>query len=105
MVPLYFGSKQRRLFGIHEPAYAQVGPPRAVLLCHAWGSEYLNSYRSMRFVADQLVAAGFHVMRFDYYGSGDSGGETTEADLRAGGTTSSPQRRNCKRCPTRDPSS
>jgi len=81
MVPLYFGSKQRRLFGIYEPANAQVGPSRAVLLCHAWGTEYLNSYRAMRFVASQFVAAGIHTMRFDYYGAGDSGGETTDAEL------------------------
>lgn len=81
MIPLYFGSSERRLFGLYESAGAPSRNARAVLFCHAWGTEYINSYRAMRFAASRLVAAGFCTLRFDYYGSGDSEGESSEADL------------------------
>ena len=35
----------------------------------------------MRLLAKKLSAAGFDTLRFDYYGTGDSGGETTAAEL------------------------
>ena len=35
----------------------------------------------MRRLAVRLNAAGFDVLRFDYYGTGDSGGEISDADL------------------------
>src|SRR5271154_7362651 len=81
MLPLFFGSTQRRLFGVYEPAAQRGRVARAVLLCNSWGSEYVNAHRAMRFLARRLCAAGFDTFRFDYFGSGDSGGETTEAEL------------------------
>ena len=81
MTPFYFGSCERRLFGIYEPSQAKSRPSRAALLCHAWGGEHLVSYRAMRFLAGRLAASGFDVLRFDYFGAGDSGGETTDATL------------------------
>jgi alpha-beta hydrolase superfamily lysophospholipase len=35
----------------------------------------------MRQLANMLSAAGYHVLRFDYFGTGDSAGEPLEADL------------------------
>jgi pimeloyl-ACP methyl ester carboxylesterase len=35
----------------------------------------------MRQLAVKLSAAGFHTLRFDYFGTGDSAGEMTDADL------------------------
>jgi pimeloyl-ACP methyl ester carboxylesterase len=35
----------------------------------------------MRFLAGRLAASGLDVLRFDYFGAGDSGGETTDATL------------------------
>jgi pimeloyl-ACP methyl ester carboxylesterase len=35
----------------------------------------------MRQLAKMLSAAGYHVLRFDYFGTGDSAGEPLEADL------------------------
>jgi alpha-beta hydrolase superfamily lysophospholipase len=81
MLPFYFGSAERRLFGVYEPAQRRAEVARAVLLCNSWGSEYLNAHRSLRVLAQRLCAAGFDTLRFDYFGEGDSGGETTEADL------------------------
>jgi pimeloyl-ACP methyl ester carboxylesterase len=81
MLPLFFGSRRRRLFGIYEPAAGRGGVARAALLCNSWGTEYLNGHRAIRFLAKRLSAAGFDTLRFDYFGAGDSGGETTEAEL------------------------
>jgi pimeloyl-ACP methyl ester carboxylesterase len=81
MTSFHFGSRQRRLFGYYEPAQANLSRVRAVLLCHPMGNEQVFAYRTMRQLAARLVRAGFHVLRFDYYGTGDSYGDTGEGDL------------------------
>lgn len=81
MTPLYFGDPQRRLFGLYSPASAGARRMRAVVLCPPWGQEYLRAHRSMRQLALRLNAAGIHVLRFDYYGTGDSAGDMVEGDL------------------------
>ena len=81
MLPLFFGSAERRLFGLYESGQRRGDVARAVLLCNSWGTEYLNAHHCLRVLAQQLCAAGFDTLRFDYFGEGDSGGETTEADL------------------------
>jgi pimeloyl-ACP methyl ester carboxylesterase len=79
--PFYFGTRERRLYGVFTPARASKPGTRSVLLCHPWGQEYLRAHRSMRRLAVQLNDAGCDVLRFDYFGSGDSGGETIEGDV------------------------
>ncbi|MEO8152050.1 MAG: alpha/beta fold hydrolase [Rhizobacter sp.] len=82
MTPFFFGESSRRLFGLYTPAHAVGGKQRGIVLCQAWGQEYLRSHRSMRQLAGMLAAAGYHVLRFDYQGTGDSAGEMTDADLK-----------------------
>jgi uncharacterized protein len=81
MTAFHFGSRQRRLFGYYEPAPANASKMQAALLCHPMGNEQVFAYRSMRQLAARLVRAGFHVLRFDYFGTGDSYGDTGEGDL------------------------
>jgi pimeloyl-ACP methyl ester carboxylesterase len=81
MTPLFFGSSQRRLFGAYEPPRAGGSGGNAVLLCHPWGQEYIRAHRSMRRLATLLAAAGCHVMRFDYFGTGDSMGKSHEVNF------------------------
>jgi uncharacterized protein len=52
-----------------------------VVICHPIGNEQIFAYRTMRLLAARLVQAGFHVLRFDYFGTGDSYGDTGEGDL------------------------
>jgi pimeloyl-ACP methyl ester carboxylesterase len=78
---LALGSAQRRLFAIHETAAATGRPPRAVVLCHPWGAEYTYAHRSMRQLALKLALSGYHTLRFDYFGTGDSGGDESDTDL------------------------
>jgi pimeloyl-ACP methyl ester carboxylesterase len=81
MNPLFFGTAARRLFGIYEPAAVGTAVKRAAILCYPWGAEYLYAHRTMRRLARKLSSAGFHTLRFDFYGTGDSGGEPTDTDL------------------------
>lgn len=81
MNPFFFGSGRRRLFGLYTPSRDPGTGARAVVLCQPWGHEYLAAHRSMRHLAKMLSGAGFHVLRFDYFGTGDSSGDIREADL------------------------
>lgn len=78
MKPFYFGSAQRPLFGAHHPPR---GAPRdsAVLLCYPLPQEYGSVHWAYRRLAIALAQRGFHVLRFDYCGTGDSSGEASEA--------------------------
>lgn len=80
MNAFFMGTAQRRLFGIHEPAAAHEGKARAAVLCQPWGDEYIYAHRSMRQLAVRLSLAGFHSLRFDYFGTGDSAGDECDTD-------------------------
>jgi uncharacterized protein len=79
--PIHFGSGARRLFGLYTPARTVGSGGRAIVLCHPWGQEYLRAHRSVRQLSAMLAGAGFHVFRFDYYGTGDSYGLAADGDL------------------------
>lgn len=80
--PTWFGGADRPLFGVvHLP---DDGRARAgVLLCPPMGKEHVDTYRGMKFLAQELTAAGFAVLRFDYAGVGDSAGEQDAPDALA----------------------
>jgi exosortase A-associated hydrolase 2 len=79
--PFFFGDSARPLFGLHHPPSG--GAPRrwGVVICNPFGQEYLRAHRSLRELANRLAGEGFHVLRFDYYGCGDSAGDSDEATL------------------------
>jgi pimeloyl-ACP methyl ester carboxylesterase len=76
----YFGDNSAQLFACHHPPGANASDYGAVL-CYPMGHEYVRTHRLYRFLARRLVEAGFHVLRFDYFGTGDSAGEFEEARL------------------------
>jgi len=70
MEPFYFG-RNNELFGVYHPAESherQIG----IVIAHPFGSEYIRSHRSLLHLAAQFSASGFHVLRFDFSGCGDS---------------------------------
>ncbi|RAO77920.1 serine aminopeptidase domain-containing protein [Dyella jiangningensis] len=76
-LPFYFGPG-RELFGFYHPAPALGGT--AVLLCPPLGAEQIRCHRLYRQLANGLAESGFPVLRFDYYGTGDSAGGSREVD-------------------------
>jgi pimeloyl-ACP methyl ester carboxylesterase len=77
----FFGGGERRLFGVYEAA-RRIDSTRAAVLCPAWGTEYIHAHRAMRRLAKMLTAENVHTLRFDYFGVGDSAGETEAGGLR-----------------------
>ncbi len=81
MNPFHFGSSDRRLFGVFHPPRQGHRPRLGVVLCYPARDEYFLSHRAFRQLATRLAAAGCPCLRFDYYGSGDSFGESHEATI------------------------
>jgi pimeloyl-ACP methyl ester carboxylesterase len=74
------GSGARRLFALYTPA----GSPRlrqAVVLCPSFGQEYIRAHRTVVLLARHLARAGCDVLRFDYFGTGDSAGAGEDLSL------------------------
>jgi uncharacterized protein len=82
-IPLFFGEGRRKLFGVYDPPVIQnaAKSARAILFCAPWGTEYYETHGALRRLASNLSSAGHHVLRFDYFGVGDSGGEGEDGDL------------------------
>lgn len=79
--PVYFGRGGAPLFGCFHPASAPVREGSAIVICQPLGQEYIRCHRMLRVLAAQLAQAGVAVLRFDYYGCGDSRGDGEEATL------------------------
>lgn len=78
MESIFFGHEQE-LFGAYHPA-ASVACG-AVVICSPMSAEWLAIHRVLRLLADRLADGGFAVLRFDYFGCGDSAGEHQEAHI------------------------
>ena len=81
MQPFYFGTSQKQLFGVYHAPEVRAARQSAVLLCQPLGHEYLRSHRAFRNLAVSLAGQGSHVLRFDYFGCGDSGGEGEQSTM------------------------
>lgn len=81
MTPIRFGSAQRELAGFFHAADPRRASGRAALLCNPFGHEAMRSHRFYRLLADRLSRQGVAVLRFDYYGTGDSQGDDEDGDL------------------------
>jgi pimeloyl-ACP methyl ester carboxylesterase len=85
MNPFFFGTADHRLFGVYQPSRREAGR-RGVVLCYPWGHEYVPAHKAFKALASLLADAGHEVLRFDYHGTGDSGGDldgTTPPSWRA----------------------
>jgi acyl transferase domain-containing protein len=78
---LYFGESEEKLFGIYQAPRAGLARAEGVLLCYPIGQEYMVSHWAFRRLSNLLSRAGFHVFRFDYFGTGDSAGQSGEGGV------------------------
>lgn len=81
MQPFYFGSAEKKLLGLYHAPNTQAWPNPSVLICQPIGHEYMRMHRFFRLLADTLSLKGFHVLRFDYFATGDSAGEDGEGSV------------------------
>ena len=78
--PHFFGSPDRRLFGVYHVPEGRFRS-HGVVLCPPGPQRYMRSHMALRQVAITLSRRGFHVLRFDYYGTGDSSGGMRDGSL------------------------
>lgn len=81
MHPFYFGTSRKPLFGVYHPPQRDADRHEGVVICYPFGQEYMRGHRAFRQLSMMLSRAGFHVLRFDYYGSGDSGGDARDGNV------------------------
>ena len=82
MIPLHLSSPDGLLFGVCHPARQPDPRKTGVVLCYPLGHEYVRMHRFYLELAEGVARAGFTVLRFDYYGTGDS--EGASGDVRLG---------------------
>jgi uncharacterized protein len=81
MNQFFFGSTERPLYGVHHEPGARPSRQTAVLICYPFGREYMRCHRALVRFCDRLAATGYHSLRFDYFGTGDSAGDSGEGGL------------------------
>lgn len=75
MKALFFGPVRQQLLGIYHPPAAAQDRFQGVVMCYPFGQEYMRAHRAYRQLALALSSKGYHVLRFDYRGTGDSAGD------------------------------
>ena len=81
MNPFYFGDSEKALFGVYHPPSGRTIRKVGIVICCPMGQEYMRAHRALRQLAGQLAKSGFDVLRFDYYGTGDSVGECDQGTV------------------------
>ena len=77
MEPFFFESENGRLLGIYNPS-ADPMSKKSIVFCPPIYQEYSRTYRLLSKLAGRWAAKGYHVLRFDYFGTGDSAGSVTD---------------------------
>ncbi len=77
----YFGNTSQALLGHYHPPESITHNTFGVVLCYPMGQEYIRCHRAFYILACKLSLLGFHTMRFDYYGCGDSYGQSEDGNI------------------------
>jgi uncharacterized protein len=80
--PFYFGTSAKPLFGCYHAPQSRSHRESSVVLCYPMGGEYIRSHRSYQQLAVRLSNVGFPILRFDFYGCGDSGGDCAQGQVQ-----------------------
>lgn len=81
MLPFRFGPPTRQLFGLYHAPGGTRTRETGVLICNPMGQEAVRTQRMFRVLGERLARAGWPVLRFDYFGTGDSDGDDEAGDL------------------------
>lgn len=81
MIPVLFGPENRRKYGVFQPALGRGSKGRGIVICDALFDEALCAHRAISFASGSLAQARWNSLRFDYFGTGDSAGDTVDFSL------------------------
>lgn len=81
MIPCFFGDARHQLYGVYHPATGATTRRTGVVLCYPGPQEYRQAHWVYRRLAALLSERGVHVLRFDYYATGDSAGASPDGRL------------------------
>ncbi len=81
MKSLQFGYGSHKLYGVYHFPLSINPKSKSILICSSIGPEFINTYRLLRNLGEQLAKRGHHVFRFDWYGCGDSWGESSDISI------------------------
>jgi alpha/beta superfamily hydrolase len=81
MQPFFFGPSSHQLFGIYHQPARRTAQDCGVVFCQPLAHEFYNTHRCSRQLAGALSDTGLAVLRFDYFGTGDSAGAWEEASV------------------------
>lgn len=81
MRPIVFGPAQRRLFGFFHAPQKTTQARAGLVMCYPFGHEATRAHRLYRVLAERLARQGVAVLRFDYFGTGDSPGGDLDGDM------------------------
>ncbi|MBK8179845.1 MAG: hypothetical protein IPK67_13375 [Planctomycetes bacterium] len=73
--PLFFGPRERPLFGCHHGPASGAPSALGVVLAPPLGHEHARAHRALRRLAQRLAEQGMRALRFDFRGTGDSAGD------------------------------
>lgn len=82
MKPFYFGPPERQLFGIYHAPEQETDARAAVLMCCPYGHEAIRAHRLYRVLAERIARLGIAVLRFDFFGTGESGGDDADGEMQ-----------------------
>src|SRR5262245_36025361 len=77
----FFGTSKDPLFGIYHPPKGGKLRDVGIIFCNPAPQQYMRTHWAFRKLADMLCRQGFHVFRFDYFGTGDSAGDSAAGTL------------------------
>lgn len=75
---------KKKLFSIyHQPLEYNENNQWGVVLCYPIGQEYIRCQKLYLKVAKTFAEKGFHVIQFDYHGTGDSSGKFSSFNIKS----------------------
>ena len=76
--PFFF--REEQLFGCYHPA-GGIGSSRLLVICPPFFDEYRRSYKALADLANACAEQNINVLRFDYFGTGESFGTLDQASV------------------------